>query len=69
MIATYIVTMNQQVREKYNKQEKVLTIISFIAIVCEIFIYYYFAVNTVNNNISFTICQYNLNKILRSTQE
>ena len=55
MIATYIVTMNQKVREKSNKQEKVFSIISFIAIVCEILLYYYFTVNIGNNNILFGV--------------
>ena len=55
MIATYIVTMNQQVRENYNKQEKILSIISFITIVGEILLYYYFTVNIINNNIPFGV--------------
>ena len=53
IIASDVVTIHQQVREKCNKQEKILSIISFIAIVSEIFICYYFVINIVNDKIPF----------------
>ncbi len=53
MVATYVVTMNQQVREKISKKEKRFLVISLLAIVYEISIYAYSVVTVLNGSVPF----------------
>ena len=53
MVATYVVTMNQQVREKISKKEKRLLIISLLSIVYEIFLYCYSIIAVLNELLPF----------------
>ncbi len=53
MVATYIVTMHQHIRDKWNKQERILCMISLLCIIYEFFVFYYVTTKAVKQELPF----------------